>query len=322
MTSRPSTISTTPYPMSSWAPSLADLVDLANRWVQVLAPVAGPLITEEDLAELAGRLALDAGSGLDDAKQAAQTGQLIGRQLAEANLTSPDALACTVVALGDHWHQGTDPEPACVTAMQGGIAAGHARAVQQLLLAQQEAIHRATVTARGNLQSRLRREATHDQLTGLANRTHFLRHLNELLTGCRDSSGDRILLCLLDLSGFATINLSYGHRGGDLVLRNVADRLSTAVDGTATLLARFNGDEFAVLHPDPSTGGNGDPATSPTNLVTRLLSTLTPPIPLDDTREVHVVAHAGCVELTVGQTSLDDALHAVSLALRSRRSPG
>jgi hypothetical protein len=119
--------------------------------VQVLAPVAGPPVTGEDLTELAGRLALTAGSGLHDPRDAARTGEQIGRQLAEANLTSPDAVRRAVTALGDHWlapapSPGIDPT--CVTAMQGGLAAGHADAVQRLLLAQQEAIHRAAVTAR------------------------------------------------------------------------------------------------------------------------------------------------------------------------------
>jgi diguanylate cyclase (GGDEF)-like protein len=309
-----------PYPMNSRTPSLTDLVGLASRWVQVLAPVAGPLTAGEDLAKLAGRLALDASSGLDDTGQAAHAGQLIGRQLAEANLTSPEAVSRAVVALGDHWRQAAPPEPACVTAMQGGIAAGHARTVQQLLLTQQEAIHRATVAARSSAQDRLRYEAAHDRLTGLANRAHFLHLLDEALTGYQDNSDGRILLCLLDLSGFATVNLVYGHRGGDRVLRSVAERLSTAVDGTATLLARFGGDEFAVLQHGPATGTGAGLATSPIELATRLLSTLDPPIPLGGTREVQIVAHAGCVELVIGQTTLDDALHSADLALRARKS--
>ncbi len=90
-----------------------------------------------------------------------------------------------------------------------------------------------------------RHEATHDQLTGIANRRLFEDHAALLLTGA-GRSGSRAGLIHLDLNGFKVINDRLGHYYGDLILREVAARLRDnrrAIDH----VARLGGDEFAVL---------------------------------------------------------------------------
>ena len=90
--------------------------------------------------------------------------------------------------------------------------------------------------------------ATHDPLTGLANRTLFLDRLEQARAGCRRHGG-RFAVLFFDLDGFKTINDGLGHETGDEVLRQIADRLQHTVRPTDTL-SRFGGDEFAMLCPD------------------------------------------------------------------------
>lgn len=97
--------------------------------------------------------------------------------------------------------------------------------------------------------SRLRHAATHDDLTGLANR----RLLHEELTAGGDSP---LALLLLDLDRFQDVNDTLGHRYGDALLTQVGRRLTDAV-GAAGTVVRLGGDEFAVL----LTGADEDQAS-------------------------------------------------------------
>ena len=91
-----------------------------------------------------------------------------------------------------------------------------------------------------DLHDQLRHQATHDRLTGLANRALF----DERLDGVIGAAA----VLLVDLDGFKEINDTYGHHAGDAVLGAVADRLRRCVPASATA-ARLGGDEFAVLLP-------------------------------------------------------------------------
>ncbi len=105
------------------------------------------------------------------------------------------------------------------------------------------------ITARKEAEARLIFAATHDSLTGLANRACFEYNLNEhLATGSEHSPGFAVLF--LDLDRFKTINDSLGHVMGDRVLIRLAERLREVLPEEA-LLARFGGDEFIVLLPGP-----------------------------------------------------------------------
>ncbi|TDC77434.1 bifunctional diguanylate cyclase/phosphodiesterase [Micromonospora sp. KC606] len=86
--------------------------------------------------------------------------------------------------------------------------------------------------------------ATHDALTGLANRRHLLESGTELL-GTRHAEGITALV-LIDLNHFKEVNDTLGHAAGDQVLTQVADRLRDAARDI-DLVARLGGDEFAVL---------------------------------------------------------------------------
>ncbi|AEV82113.1 hypothetical protein ACWT_1097 [Actinoplanes sp. SE50] len=94
------------------------------------------------------------------------------------------------------------------------------------------------------LHDELQRQATHDALTGLANRVLLQRRIDE-------AAGDdpyETSMLLIDLDGFKAINDRHGHHAGDRVLVLVAERL-TALLGPGEVAARLGGDEFAVLLP-------------------------------------------------------------------------
>lgn len=97
----------------------------------------------------------------------------------------------------------------------------------------------------------LRRQAFHDQLTGLANRGHFFDRVEHALERCL-RNGDRISVLYMDLDGFKRINDSLGHAFGDRVLAVVGERLSWSVRG-GDMAARLGGDEFAVLLEEQAT---------------------------------------------------------------------
>jgi diguanylate cyclase (GGDEF)-like protein/PAS domain S-box-containing protein len=101
------------------------------------------------------------------------------------------------------------------------------------------------VTARRAMEERLRHEALHDPLTGLANRRLLLERLSAALERGRRRGGGTALL-FLDLDRFKLVNDSLGHPVGDRLLVAVAERLRAAA-GPGDTVARFGGDEFAVL---------------------------------------------------------------------------
>ncbi|MFK3982546.1 putative bifunctional diguanylate cyclase/phosphodiesterase [Micromonospora sp. NPDC050397] len=125
--------------------------------------------------------------------------------------------------------------------------------------------------------------ASHDVLTGLANRRHLLERGTERLDR-RHTDGLAAVL-LIDLNHFKEVNDTLGHPSGDRVLIEVADRLR-AVAGPDDLVARLGGDEFAIL-----LTGLPAPAVA-THRAERLLAVLHEPIELDGMR-ISVEASGG-----------------------------
>lgn len=101
------------------------------------------------------------------------------------------------------------------------------------------------VTAETLVEERVAFMAHYDNLTGLANRHLFNERLRTLVWR-PDMAGKHIALFYLDLDDFKAINDTRGHIAGDMLLREVAERLAREVRGE-DLVARLGGDEFAVL---------------------------------------------------------------------------
>jgi diguanylate cyclase (GGDEF)-like protein/PAS domain S-box-containing protein len=108
-------------------------------------------------------------------------------------------------------------------------------------------------TERAQFEERLRHQALHDVLTGLANRTLLQDRLGQLLAAAHRKNTSFALL-LLDLDRFKDINDAFGHHAGDELLRELGTRLLTALRESDTV-ARLGGDEFALLLPETDTAG-------------------------------------------------------------------
>jgi diguanylate cyclase (GGDEF)-like protein len=90
--------------------------------------------------------------------------------------------------------------------------------------------------------------ATHDALTGLANRALFYDRLRQGLSLARRQSSQLGIL-YLDMDGLKPINDKHGHRAGDAVIRETGQRISK-ISRQSDTVARLGGDEFAVIAPD------------------------------------------------------------------------
>ncbi|MFI7601589.1 diguanylate cyclase domain-containing protein [Actinoplanes sp. NPDC049681] len=137
-----------------------------------------------------------------------------------------------VVMCGDtgvrNW-SGRDHTLARQVAMEGALIVDGAR------MRQAEQQHMAELT----------RQAYHDALTGLPNRSHLMERA-ELEVEAAMAAGDRIALLLLDLDGFKRVNDTVGHHAGDALLQAVGRRLQGALRDH-DVVARLGGDEFAIL---------------------------------------------------------------------------
>jgi diguanylate cyclase (GGDEF)-like protein/PAS domain S-box-containing protein len=106
-------------------------------------------------------------------------------------------------------------------------------------------VNQRDITERKTLEEKLRYQASHDVLTGLPNRALFSDRLEHAL-GRRERTGETLVVMLLDLDDFKSVNDTLGHHAGDNLLVNVAESLRTATRPGDTV-CRLGGDEFAVL---------------------------------------------------------------------------
>jgi diguanylate cyclase (GGDEF)-like protein len=149
--------------------------------------------------------------------------------------------------------------------------------------------------------------ATHDALTGLANRRGVLAHLREATMRT-----EPVGVILLDLDGFKTVNDTLGHAGGDDLLREVA-RLLQALPAPVRLAARLGGDEFVVV-----VDGDADTAAAVAHEIWTLI-TGAPFTIADHTFEVG--ASVGHVSSRLGWTARK-LLHYADLAMYDAKDAG
>ncbi|MCH2087450.1 MULTISPECIES: GGDEF domain-containing phosphodiesterase [unclassified Pseudoalteromonas] len=103
------------------------------------------------------------------------------------------------------------------------------------------------ITARKNNERTMLKLTTKDTVTGLSNRAIFIESLEKAIKACNDTYPS-LLIIFIDLDNFKKINDSLGHTVGDVLLKEVACRLTGALNSAFTI-ARLGADEFAILVP-------------------------------------------------------------------------
>ena len=101
------------------------------------------------------------------------------------------------------------------------------------------------VTERKAAEDQIAQLARTDGLTGLANRSSFMERLRQVFAACGRGAKPFAIL-YLDLDKFKSINDTFGHPAGDLLLQHVAERLKHCTR-ESDLIARLGGDEFAIV---------------------------------------------------------------------------
>ena len=155
------------------------------------------------------------------------------------------------------------------------------------------------------MEQQMRQQATHDSLTGLANRTVVQARFAE------QSRPGPVLL--IDLDDFKSINDSLGHHAGDVVLQTVARRLTSA-SREDDLVARLGGDEFAILLSAGTTLRNA------TEVAERIELSLRAPMRVGEV-DVTISASVG-VAMPDGRQTLDELVRAADVALYRSKELG
>jgi diguanylate cyclase (GGDEF)-like protein/PAS domain S-box-containing protein len=169
------------------------------------------------------------------------------------------------------------------------------------------------VTDQHMLQQEMHRQATHDPLTGLANRSLFESNLQRALAPTTPDR--RVGLCSFDLDGFKAINDSLGYSIGDALLRSLGQRIQSIATSYGALAVRLSGDEFVVLAPD-------SPGTrAVTEMVEHLLSEIAKPVRIGS-HELMAEASVGVVERPVAGTNSDELLRDADITLYRAKSEG
>lgn len=164
------------------------------------------------------------------------------------------------------------------------------------------------------LQDELAVQATHDPMTGMANRTQLMRLLAGTLGRTRRRGGT-VGLLFIDLDGFKEVNDTYGHRAGDEVLRQVGARMELEIrDGD--FAGRLGGDEFLVGI--ENVAGERDAV----GLAERLIAAIVEPIRISDDVTVQVGASVGVTLGRGGETDVEAMLHEADLAVYAAKAAG
>ncbi len=145
----------------------------------------------------------------------------------------------------------------------------------------------------------------YDSLTGLPNRELFQTHIQQAIL---NSENQQFALIVLDIDGLKNINSTLGRIVGDLLLRKVAQRITTYLE-PGDILARFGGDEFAILRTDIA-----DTSDSPVVLSNNVLQSLSRPFSLYG-KTIHCAAKIGITIYPFDGTSVAQLLQNADTAV-------
>lgn len=157
------------------------------------------------------------------------------------------------------------------------------------------------------------RQANFDTLTDLPNRHLFYDRLRQEIARARQSH-TQLALLFIDLDRFKEVNDTLGHDQGDILLKEIARRISAIVRGTDTV-ARLGGDEFTIILPDLSDAGAAAP------IIRALLARIASPLQLGQ-ESVEVSASIGLALYPRDADSAESLLVRADQAMFAAKSAG
>lgn len=171
----------------------------------------------------------------------------------------------------------------------------------------------STACALGERDAKLLQLANHDALTGLFNRRRFVEELEQ----CIRSAGrprNKGALLFIDLDQFKYVNDTCGHPAGDRLIIKVAEQLENSV-GSAGIVARFGGDEFAVLAEKIT-------RREARALAEKILEEMRQLVHIEDNNAFHVHCSIGATMIRGENCSHDDLIAQADIACREAKSRG
>jgi diguanylate cyclase (GGDEF)-like protein/PAS domain S-box-containing protein len=169
------------------------------------------------------------------------------------------------------------------------------------------------ITERKRAEEQTRHQAEHDALTDLPNRVLLLDRLHQALAATRRLR-IQFALMFLDLDRFKEINDTHGHKAGDAVLRELAERLVHCVRGVDTV-SRLGGDEFVVLLTDI---GGADHAA---HVAATMMQAVARPVPVGD-KELLLSVSIGIAMSPADGIDADTLLHHADVAMYHAKQNG
>ena len=160
----------------------------------------------------------------------------------------------------------------------------------------------------------IRQLSLHDSLTGLANRRFLLENEKHLIAGAK-RSGKQMAVLVVDLDDFKAVNDTHGHAAGDQVLVTSAERMKHLLR-ESDVIARFGGDEFVIVL------GLVDDAETAREVASRVVLSLSQPIPLAGGGTAHIGASVGIAMCCAGRETVKDLLRKADAALYDAKRDG
>jgi diguanylate cyclase (GGDEF)-like protein/PAS domain S-box-containing protein len=170
------------------------------------------------------------------------------------------------------------------------------------------------ITDKKLAEEKLQYEATHDALTNLPNRAHFMTKLAAALAAAQKNPGYKVSVLFIDLDRFKVVNDSLGHLIGDLLLVGIAERLRECLR-PSDMVARLGGDEFTIL-----VGGKYEEKEA-IRIAERIQEKFLIPFDLDG-HEVYSSASIGILHATENHRQPEDLMRDADTAMYQAKRAG
>lgn len=172
---------------------------------------------------------------------------------------------------------------------------------------------RSDITDRMESEEKLVKLANHDVLTGLPNRAYLTRSIETKIREA-EVSGRKIAFFFIDLDKFKDINDSLGHNIGDVLLKQVAERMTSLLTN-GNVLARQGGDEFIMVAEDAQTEADME------SLANKILQEASRPFEVQD-RELWIGASVGIAQYPKDGTDAVELLQFSDTAMYRAKASG